>query len=49
MRTLLAILLPPMAVYLRVGARGPFWLNLFLTLLFYVPGLIHATRFTRSR
>lgn len=39
---LLAILLPPFAVYLKEGAGGHFWLNILLTLLFYLPGLVHA-------
>jgi uncharacterized membrane protein YqaE (UPF0057 family) len=40
---ILAILLPPLAVYLHEGAiNGKFWLDLLLTLLFYLPGLIYA-------
>ena len=39
---ILAILLPPLAVGLLVGLTGEFWLNLLLTILFYIPGLIHA-------
>ena len=42
LRILLAILLPPLAVFLTVGIRGAFWLNILLTLLGYVPGLVHA-------
>lgn len=38
----LAIILPPFAVYLTDGLRGHFWLNILLTLLFYLPGLVHA-------
>ncbi|SPJ34703.1 YqaE/Pmp3 family membrane protein [Kushneria phyllosphaerae] len=38
----LSFLLPPLAVYLAVGIGDPFWLNLFLTLMGYVPGIIHA-------
>ncbi len=41
-RILLAILLPPLGVFLQVGLSGHFWLNLLLTLLGYVPGIIHA-------
>lgn len=37
-----AILLPPLAVYLKVGASPHFWINLVLTMLGYVPGQIHA-------
>lgn len=38
---LIAILLPPLAVLL-VGKPVQALLNCFLTLAFYVPGLIHA-------
>lgn len=39
---LLAFVLPPLAVLFKVGLRGHFWLNILLTLLFWVPGVIHA-------
>lgn len=39
---LLAILLPPVAVYMKVGLTSQFWLNVILTLLGYAPGIIHA-------
>jgi uncharacterized membrane protein YqaE (UPF0057 family) len=42
LRIVLAILLPPLGVFLQVGLRGQFWLNVLLTLLGYVPGIIHA-------
>ncbi len=38
----LAILLPPVGVFLRVGFGGAFWLNLLLTLIGWIPGVIHA-------
>ena len=41
-RILLAILLPPLGVFLKVGLKGPFWLNILLTLLGFIPGIIHA-------
>ena len=34
--------LPPVGVFLEVGLTGHFWLNILLTLLGYVPGIIHA-------
>ncbi len=34
--------MPPASVYLAVGLKKEFWLNVLLTLLGYVPGLIHA-------
>jgi uncharacterized membrane protein YqaE (UPF0057 family) len=41
-RILIAILLPPLGVFLQVGFGGAFWLNILLTLLGYIPGIIHA-------
>lgn len=41
-RLILAILLPPVGVFLTVGIGGAFWLNILLTLLGYIPGIIHA-------
>lgn len=42
LKILLAILLPPVGVFLEVGFGLHFWLNIILTLLGYIPGLIHA-------
>ena len=42
LRILLAILLPPVGVLLTVGFGGQFWLNILLTLLGYLPGIVHA-------
>ncbi len=42
LRIILAIILPPVGVFLQVGFGGHFWLNILLTLLGYVPGVIHA-------
>ncbi len=39
---IIAILLPPLAVGLKTGVGVPLFLNIVLTLLFYVPGLLHA-------
>jgi uncharacterized membrane protein YqaE (UPF0057 family) len=41
-RILLAIILPPLGVFLQVGLGLQFWLNVLLTILGYVPGIIHA-------
>jgi uncharacterized membrane protein YqaE (UPF0057 family) len=41
-RIIIAIFLPPLGVFLQVGLGGHFWLNILLTLLGYVPGLVHA-------
>ncbi|MEO7924636.1 MAG: YqaE/Pmp3 family membrane protein [Chitinophagaceae bacterium] len=40
---ILAILLPPLAVYLHEGViNTKFWISLVLTLLFWLPGVIYA-------
>lgn len=49
LRILLAILLPPVGVFLQVGLGLHFWLNLLLTLLGYIPGIIHAVWVILSR
>jgi uncharacterized membrane protein YqaE (UPF0057 family) len=41
-RIIVAILLPPLGVFLQVGIGGHFWLNILLTILGYIPGIIHA-------
>jgi len=41
-RIILAILLPPLGVLLQVGLGLHFWLNILLTLLGYIPGIVHA-------
>lgn len=39
---ILAIILPPLAVGLRYGLGGKFWLNVLLTIIGWLPGVIHA-------
>jgi uncharacterized membrane protein YqaE (UPF0057 family) len=41
-RLIFAILLPPVGVFLQVGIGGQFWINIFLTLFGYIPGMVHA-------
>ncbi|MDF1755595.1 MAG: YqaE/Pmp3 family membrane protein [Verrucomicrobiales bacterium] len=41
-RILFAILIPPVGVFLQVGLGFHFWINLVLTLLGYIPGIIHG-------
>ncbi|HEX5057296.1 MAG TPA: YqaE/Pmp3 family membrane protein [Gammaproteobacteria bacterium] len=41
-RVVVAILLPPLGVFLQIGLGIHFWLNILLTLLGYIPGIIHA-------
>jgi uncharacterized membrane protein YqaE (UPF0057 family) len=42
LRILAAIFIPPLGVFLQVGLGGAFWLNVLLTILGYIPGIIHA-------
>ena len=42
LRIIFAIVLPPLGVFLQVGLGKHFWINVLLTLLGYVPGIIHA-------
>jgi uncharacterized membrane protein YqaE (UPF0057 family) len=37
-----AILLPPLALFLTRGITPAFWLSILLTLMGYVPGMIFA-------
>ncbi|CAM6009871.1 unnamed protein product [Sphagnum balticum] len=39
---LLAILLPPLGVFLKYGCQTEFWICLLLTILGYIPGIIYA-------
>ncbi len=39
---IIAILIPPLAVGLKKGIGGALILNIVLTILFYLPGLLHA-------
>ncbi|MGK7920622.1 MAG: YqaE/Pmp3 family membrane protein [Trichodesmium sp.] len=42
LRILAAIFLPPLGVFLTVGLGGSFWINILLTLLGFIPGIVHA-------
>ena len=48
-RIIIAILLPPLGVFLQVGFGGHFWLNILLTLLGYIPGIVHAVYIIAKR
>ncbi|WOH09600.1 hypothetical protein DCAR_0729058 [Daucus carota subsp. sativus] len=39
---ILAILLPPLGVFLRFGCQVEFWICLLLTFLGYIPGILYA-------
>ncbi|ORY88250.1 hypothetical protein BCR35DRAFT_301774 [Leucosporidium creatinivorum] len=39
---LLAILLPPVSVFLKRGCAADFWINICLSILGWIPGVLHA-------
>jgi uncharacterized membrane protein YqaE (UPF0057 family) len=41
-KIILAIILPPVAAFLQVKLTMHFWINIILTILGVVPGIIHA-------
>ncbi|KAK3111877.1 plasma membrane proteolipid Pmp3 [Teratosphaeriaceae sp. CCFEE 6253] len=41
-KILLAIFLPPVGVFLERGCGADFLINIVLTVLGYIPGIIHA-------
>lgn len=42
LRIVLSVILPPVGVFFQEGIGFHFWLNIVLTLLGYIPGLVHA-------
>ncbi len=49
LRLMLSILLPPLGVFLQVGLGPQFWVNVLLTLLGYIPGIVHAVWIIATR
>ncbi|MEL6298979.1 MAG: YqaE/Pmp3 family membrane protein [Pseudomonadota bacterium] len=46
----LALFVPPLAVFFTCGLCKHFWINILLTLLGYLPGVVHAVWYIgRSR
>ena len=41
-KIIIALIFPPIAAFLQVGLGKHFWINILLTLLGVVPGIIHA-------
>ena len=41
-RIILSVILPPLGVFRQVGLGKHFWLNILLTILGYIPGVVHA-------
>ena len=42
LRIIVAVVLPPLGTFLEVGFKKHFWLNILLTILGYIPGIVHA-------
>ncbi len=42
LRIVIAVLLPPLGVFLQVGIGKHFWINVLLAILGYFPGIVHA-------
>jgi uncharacterized membrane protein YqaE (UPF0057 family) len=42
LKIIIALILPPVAVFMQVGFGMHFWINLLLTLCFFLPGCVHA-------
>jgi uncharacterized membrane protein YqaE (UPF0057 family) len=49
LRVIIAIFVPPLGVFLQEGLGGQFWINVILTILGYIPGIIHALYIILSR
>ncbi|ATH77956.1 MULTISPECIES: YqaE/Pmp3 family membrane protein [Halomonadaceae] len=41
-KMIFAVIFPPLGVFLEVGLKGHFWLNILLTLFGFIPGILHA-------
>lgn len=48
-KIILAVFLPPLGVFLEVGIGKHFWINIILTLLGFIPGIIHAVYIIATR
>ena len=48
LKIILAIILPPVAAVLQVGVSTHFWINIILTILGGIPGMIHALWLVRT-
>lgn len=42
LRIVVAILLPPLGVFMQERLNKHFWINVVLTILGYIPGIVHA-------
>jgi len=42
LKIILAVFLPPVAAFMQVGATKHLWINIVLTILGGLPGVVHA-------
>lgn len=42
LKIIFAVILPPVGAAMQVGITKHFWINVLLTILGFLPGLIHA-------
>ena len=49
LRILLAVILPPLGVFFEVGLGKHFWFSIILTLLGFIPGIVHAVYIIATR
>jgi len=48
-KIILAVILPPLGVFMEVGLTKHFWINIVLTLLGFIPGIVHAVYIIAKR
>lgn len=48
-KILIAVILPPLGVFIEVGLGKHFWFNIILTIFGFVPGIIHAVYIIATR
>ncbi|QDV70086.1 Proteolipid membrane potential modulator [Rosistilla carotiformis] len=48
-RLLIAFFVPPLSVYMQFGIGKYFWCNVLLTMLGFVPGMLHAVYIMAAR
>ncbi|KAI1133467.1 hypothetical protein F5Y10DRAFT_260348 [Nemania abortiva] len=48
-KIILAIILPPLGVFLERGCGADFLINILLTILGYFPGIIHALKGAKNK
>ncbi|KAI5789719.1 putative cation transport-related protein [Peziza echinospora] len=41
-KIILAVILPPLGVFLERGCTADLFINILLTILGYIPGIVHA-------